>query len=301
TLTEGKPSLISIEAIDSTEDEVLGIAGALQAGSTHPLAHAVSVEVKKRGIRLPSADALRAIPGVGVSGRIDAREYQLGSHRILQQLEVPVPSDRFPAATRSYLVDMESKKVIAILGFEDRVKASAESFVKGLQRQGLKVMILSGDHASVVEAVAKRLGIEDFKGELLPADKSAVIESLKRGGEIVGMLGDGINDTPALAAADVGITFSTGTDVAMQTAGITLMGPDPVRTLDAIRISKKTGSRIRQNLVWAFFYNAVCIPLAASGKLNPMMAGAAMALSSVSVVVSSLLLGWAYRSGSGKE
>jgi len=291
TLTEGKPSMVSIVCAEGIDEAgALAIAGALQAGSTHPLAHAVQVEVKNRGLEVPAAEAIRALPGTGVSGVIRGKDYRLGSFRILEQLGIAVPPPSKSNDTVSYLVDAGERRVAAVFGFSDPLKARAGAFVKALQREGLKVVILSGDRTPVVEEAARRLGVADFRGELLPADKVAEIEKLKKEGECVGMLGDGINDAPALAAADVGITLSTGTDVAMQTAGITLMGPDPLRTLDAIRISKKTGARIRQNLVWAFLYNVICIPLAASGKLDPMMAGAAMALSSVSVVVSSLLL-----------
>jgi Cu+-exporting ATPase len=293
TLTEGRPVLSSSVSEDPVR--ALQIAAALQSGSEHPLARAVLAEAKARKIEIPKGTDLRALPGVGIRGKVDGREYSMGSFRLLIEYSIDLPEDLPPNETLSYLVDHTSNAVIARFGFKDPIKPGAKAFIQGLKALGLKVVILSGDRNEVVFEVARELEVRDFRGSLLPEEKAAVISDWKKRGEVVGMLGDGINDAPALATADVGITFSTGTDLAMQTAGITLMGADPARTLDAIRISKKTGSRIRQNLVWAFIYNVVCIPLAASGKLDPMMAGAAMAMSSVSVVVSSLMLGWIYR------
>ena len=192
--------------------------------------------------------------------------------------------------TVSFLVELPINKVIGIVTFKDTIKESAKSTIKKLKELGIKTIMLTGDNQESANLVAKELGIDFVRAEILPQDKSEIIQELKRQGEIVAMVGDGINDAPALAAAHVGIAMSTGTDVAMQSAGITLMRGNPLLIPDAISISRKTYSKIKQNLFWAFIYNVIGIPLAAFGYLDPVVAGAAMAMSSVSVVTNSLLL-----------
>ena len=180
--------------------------------------------------------------------------------------------------------------ILGLLSFGDQLKPTAQAAITRLKQLGVQTMMVTGDNQGSAQAVAHSLGIDQIKAEVLPADKAAYVRELQAAGYTVGMVGDGINDAPALAAADVGIAMATGTDVAMHTAGITLMRGDPVLVADAISISKKTYSKIRQNLAWAFIYNIIGIPLAALGYLNPMLAGAAMAFSSVSVVLNALLL-----------
>ena len=297
TLTEGKPSLTRVESEGGLggDSESLQIAAALQSGSEHPLARAVLERAKRDGLLIPKATQLQIIPGIGIEGWVNGVRYSLGSFRLLEREGILDLVKTHSNGSVSYLLHPTERKILARFEFHDQIKVGAKEFVQALKKMGIRVAILSGDRPEVVGSVAQSLGVLDFHGSLLPEDKAKVIQELKKTERGVGMLGDGINDAPALASADLGITFSTGTDVAMQTAGMTLMGPDPLRALDALRIARKTYSRIRQNLVWAFIYNVICIPLAASGKLNPMMAGAAMAMSSVSVVFSSLMLGWLYR------
>jgi Cu+-exporting ATPase len=288
TLTEGKPKLIEWKGADRLH--ALGIAAAIQTGSEHPLAKAIHLAAQENGIDLGAypSTSHRALPGLGIEASVLGANYALGSERLLKTHSIPIPSSPGELGTLSFLVHLESLKVEGVFLFQDEIKTGARKFVQGLKELGLRVVILSGDRNEVVESVARSLEILDFKGELMPEEKAQMIFDLQRKGEVVGMIGDGVNDAPSLAAANVGIALSTGTDVAMQTAGITLMGSDPGRALEAIEISRKTYSRIRQNLTWAFIYNGVCIPLAASGLLSPTLAGAAMALSSVSVVLNSL-------------
>jgi Cu+-exporting ATPase len=209
---------------------------------------------------------------------------------MMEGLGIPVHEDPGIPGSISFLVAVEARTVIAEIRFQDRLKAESRDFIAGLRRLGVEPVILSGDREASVRAAAMELGVKEFRGALMPEEKAHYIHSLKAGGAVVGMLGDGVNDAPALATADIGIALSTGTDAAMQTAGITLIGGDPLKVLEALSISKRTYSRIRQNLIWAFLYNTICIPLAGFGMLDPMLAGAAMAMSSVSVVVSSLML-----------
>ena len=288
TLTKGKPKLIEISGSD--QDEILKIAASLQSGSEHPLAKAILGASKERGLRVKSANDLRALPGKGIQGTIDGVRFQMGSARMLEDLKMTVPIEQ-QVMTTSYLVALETPEILAVFRFEDELKEKAHVFIDELKSIGIKPIMLTGDRDDVASKVANELRIHEFHSGLLPEDKARIISELKNRGEVVAMLGDGMNDAPALAIADVGIALSTGTDVAMQTAGMTLIGGDPMKALDAIVISKKTYSKIRQNLIWAFIYNVIGIPLAAFGLLSPMIAGAAMAFSSVSVVTNSLLLG----------
>jgi Cu+-exporting ATPase len=193
-------------------------------------------------------------------------------------------------AGNSDIKNNSSKKILAIFSFKDSIKATAAKTIQQLQSLGIKTVMLTGDNQGSAALVAKTLGIDDFRAEVLPQDKATIIQEFKSKGEVVAMVGDGVNDAPALAAAQVGIAMSTGTDVAMHSAGITLMRGDPLLIPDAISISRRTYTKIKQNLFWAFIYNVVGIPLAAFGYLSPVVAGTAMALSSVSVVTNSLLL-----------
>ena len=299
TLTEGKPALVAIEAAARPEREVLELARAVQQYSSHPLAKAVEAAAAAHGVALRQAADARALPGRGIQAESGAATIYLGNKRLMQEIGAPT-QDMDEAAARhenagrtvSWLAvrtaaDME---LAGLLAFGDTIKASARDAVSRLARMGVASVMLTGDNAGSARAVAAAVGIQDFKAEVLPAGKAAVVAELKRDGGTVAMVGDGINDAPALAAADVGIAMSTGTDVAMHTAGITLMRGDPLLVADAIDVSKKTYRKIRQNLFWAFIYNVVGIPLAAFGVLNPVIAGAAMAFSSVSVVSNALLL-----------
>ena len=299
TLTEGHPALVATEAALGTPEELLRNAAAVQQASDHPLAHAVLAQAQARAIRFPLATEVKALPGRGVQAVVAGRTYYLGSARLMQELGFN--ADRLDkeaqdferqGRTVSWLASESgsARQLDGLLAFGDSVKPGARAAIERLHAQGVRTVMLTGDNQGAAQAVAKALGIDQVRAEVLPADKAQAVSELKRLGGVVAMVGDGINDAPALAAADVGIAMSTGTDVAMHAAGITLMRGDPMLVADAIHISRRTYSKIRQNLFWAFVYNVVGIPLAAFGLLNPVIAGAAMAFSSVSVVSNALLL-----------
>lgn len=292
TLTEGKPVVSKVVSINGSEEEVLKIFGSIQRGSEHPLAKATLDEVKNRNLFVTSAEKIKALPGRGLEGVVNQKKYLIVSKRVLSEKNLAhLAGDRESMGeTVSYLIEEENNVVLGYISFKDKVKESSKETIRLLKNLGVKTLMITGDNKGSAEAVAKELGIDDFRAEVLPEHKSEIIRELKSRGEKVGMVGDGINDAPALASADVGIAMSTGTDVAMNSAGITLMRGNPLLIPDAISVSRKTYSKIQQNLFWAFIYNVIGIPLAAFGYLNPVLAGAAMAFSSVSVVTNSLLL-----------
>ena len=298
TLTEGKPKLVAAVAAQGQTHDLLPFAAALQQGSEHPLAKAVLDQVRVTGISVPTASDVSAVPGRGMSATVRKRLIRLGSPRYMQELGVNTAELQDQAAelqaqgrTVSWLADVtDQPRLIGMLAFGDAVKASALQAVRNLQALGVRAVLVTGDNKGSAALVGSALGMDGIEAEVLPADKAAIVGKLKQQGATVAMVGDGINDAPALAAADVGIAMSTGTDVAMHAAGITLMRGDPALVADAIDISRRTYRKIRQNLFWAFAYNILGIPLAAFGLLNPVVAGAAMALSSVSVVTNALML-----------
>lgn len=297
TLTEGKPSLSKLFAFHHSENEILTLLATIQSGSEHPLARAVIEEAQKKNIVNKQASRTKALPGRGIEAEIDGHKYLLGSKRLITEMELHDESIMNIAGERelagetvSFLIEASQNRVIGIVSFKDSIKESARQTIKKLHSLGIKTMMLTGDNQGSAESVAKELGIDVVKAEVLPHHKLEIIQEYKKSGEIVAMVGDGINDAPALAAADVGIAMATGTDVAMHSAGITLMRGNPLLIPDAVSVSRRTYSKIKQNLFWAFIYNVIGIPLAALGYLNPVFAGAAMAMSSVSVVTNSLLL-----------
>lgn len=304
TLTVGQPEVVALLSADATADDgsslLLSRLAALQAGSEHPLARAVLRAAEQRGLAGPAASELRALPGRGISGRIDGVAWALGSERLRKELgaelddgaELARQADALRQAGRtvSWLIAIEARRVEGLVAFGDAIKPGAREAVARLHAAGVRTVMLSGDSHGAAAQVADALGIDDVQAEVLPEDKAARVAALKRGGAVVAMVGDGVNDAPALAAADVGIAMSTGTDVAMHAAGITLMRGDPGLVADALAMSHRTVRKIRQNLFWAFVYNVIGIPLAAAGLLSPVVAGAAMAFSSVSVVGNALLL-----------
>lgn len=298
TLTLGKPQLAALETVDEDRDEALAWAAAIQTGSEHPLAHAVVAEAQKRDVALDAAKEVRIEAGRGIRGRVGERDLAIGSSRWISELGIDVAplqsradALRSEGHTVSWLAELgEKPRLVALLAFGDAPRAEAGEAVATLNRSGIATIMVTGDQAASAEAIAQRLGITQVDAEVLPADKAAAIAELKRRYGTVAMVGDGVNDAPALAAADVGFAMGGGTDVAMQAAGITLMRNDPRLVADAIDISQRTWRKIWQNLFWAFIYNVIGIPLAAAGMLNPVIAGAAMAFSSVSVVSNALLL-----------
>jgi P-type Cu+ transporter len=302
TLTEGKPRLATLVAADGESDsDLLADAAALQSGSEHPLARAVLDAAAERGATTRSAAGLRAVPGRGIEGEVAGRALRLGSSRWLDESGLAPPAALAAAAeaaradghSLSWLVDAGSGNVRGLFAFGDAAKPEAAAAIAALHAQGVRCVLVSGDNRGAAEAVARRLGIDEVHAEVLPGDKAQVVAALRQGlapHEKVAMVGDGINDAPALAAADVGLAMATGTDVAMESAGLTLMRGDLHLVPEALALSRAVTRKIWQNLFWAFAYNVVGIPAAALGWLTPVIAGAAMALSSVSVVGNALLL-----------
>jgi Cu+-exporting ATPase len=297
TLTSGTPRIAHMIAVDGDEDALLRQAGALQRGSEHPLAKAVLDLCHERGLTLENAQDSRALPGRGVRATLHDRELSLGNRRLLAEtglqpgtLNETAEAWEAEGRTLSWLIAMgDAPSVLGLLAFGDTLKAGAAEAVAQLTKRGISSHLLTGDNRGSAKVVADALGIKDMHAEVLPADKAAAVIKLQATG-VVAMVGDGINDAPALAAADIGIAMGGGTDVAMHASGITLMRGDPRLIPAALDISRRTYAKIRQNLFWAFIYNLIGIPLAAFGLLNPVFAGAAMALSSVSVVSNALLL-----------
>ena len=299
TLTLGKPALARIVPAIGTEAERLAEVVALQAGSEHPLAEAARRAANGAVARGDEGVTdFRALPGRGVSGSLAGRSLVLGSARLMAENDIPLDGLASEMAvmaaadeTVSFLAETAPRRrLLAVLGFTDTIKPGAAAAVRRLHAMGLRTMMLTGDSEAAARWAGERLGIDSIQAGILPADKAAAVAALKRDGTVVAMVGDGINDAPALAAADVGIAMGTGADIAMQTAGITLMRGDPSLVADAIAISRRTVRKIWQGLFWAFGYNVLGIPLAAFGYLSPVLAGGAMALSSVSVVANALLL-----------
>ena len=300
TLTEGKPSLASVVAAEgSTRDEVLRLAAALQKSSSHPLAVAVIDQVRHERLPVPEAHDAQALPGRGVQGVVRGQTLALGSTRLLRELGLEegglhAEAQRLERQGRSvsWLVqsDAGQQRLLGLLAFGDTVKPTAAQAVSRLHRLGIRTVMLTGDNRGAAEAVAKELGITEVRAEVLPGDKAAVVKELRDAGEVVAFVGDGLNDGPALAAASVSYAMAGGADVATETAGITLMRGDPRLVADSLDVSRRTYSKIKQGLFWAFGYNVLGIPLAALGLLNPVIAGAAMAFSSVSVVLNALTL-----------
>ena len=304
TLTVGQPRLLAhVPAPGQDAPTALALAARVQSGSEHPLARAVVSAAEKQGLSGPTAQDLQAVPGKGVLAEVDGKQLLLGSLRWLQEegLDIgmwqpDIDALKAQGASLSALAERTDAGLQALLlmGFGDEPKVGAAQALGALRDRGLKLVMISGDNQAAAEAMARRLGLHPETGEVLanvlPGEKSAQVQKLRAGGQVVAMVGDGVNDAPALAAADVGMAMGNGTDVAMHAAGITLMRGEVALVGAALDISARTVAKIRQNLFWAFAYNVAGIPLAALGYLNPMMAGAAMALSSVSVMANALLL-----------
>ncbi len=298
TLTEGQPAVTEVRAAAGfTPDGVLALAAALEQSSAHPIAAAVVSAAKEAGAPLYDTEAVRAVGGKGVEGRVRAgegwRAVVLGSPDFIAERGARVPQamlDELTAAGRSLVALACDGTFAGLIGVADRVRVDSAAAVARLQAEGLRVVMLTGDHPATAAAIARQTGIVDWRAGVLPGDKAAAVQALGAQGERVGMAGDGINDAPALAAADVSFAIGVGADVAVEAADITLVRNSLQGVADAIDLSRATLSKIRQNLFFAFIYNVLGIPLAAAGMLNPVIAGAAMAMSSVSVVSNSLLL-----------
>jgi len=296
TLTRGTPQVTDIWGWSGwSENKVLAWAAALEAKSEHPLAEAVAHEAARRGLELPQVDEFLAVPGLGVKGRIENQEVLLGNISFLQEEKVATRDLSQHQATlagegKTAIFLAVGGYSVGLLAAADTLKPGAQEAVQALKNMGLKVMLISGDNRQTVQAVARSVGVKEVLAEVLPGDKARKVAELQQSGEIVAMVGDGINDAPALAQADVGIALGTGADVALEAADLTLIRDDLALIPQAIRLARRMMRIIRQNLFWAFCYNVVAIPAAALGFLNPAIAAAAMAMSSVSVVTNSLRL-----------
>jgi Cu+-exporting ATPase len=303
TLTEGKPRLASIVATDGySEQQVLRIASSLERSSEHPLAGAILEGAKGRGVQPEEVTLFAAVPGKGVQGMLGGRRVALGSLLFIEehsavQFTLKERADELRANGETVVFVSEEGRLAGLIGVSDAIKDSTPLALAALAAEGIRVVMLTGDNAITARAVAKKLGIAEVRAEVLPDQKGAVVKSLRDQGRVVAMAGDGVNDAPALAAADVGIAMGTGADVAIQSAGITLVKGDLRGIVRARRLSRATMRNIRQNLFLAFVYNALGVPIAAGVLfpwigllLNPMIAAAAMSLSSVSVVTNALRL-----------
>ena len=294
TLTEGRPVVTDIIPAGNTRiEEVLRLAATLEQGSEHPLAKAVTDRAAGEGIAPGAVTGFAAVTGKGVQGEIGGRLCRLGSPAFLMAQGLIISAGivaRLQQQGKTVVALSDEENIVGYLAIADTLRATSASAVARLQEMGIEVVMLTGDNAATARTIAAQAGISHYLAEVLPQDKAAEIDKLKALGKVVGMAGDGINDAPALAAADVGFAVGSGTDVAIETADVTLMRNDLTSVADAIDLSRATLKKIRQNLFFAFIYNVLGIPLAALGMLNPVIAGAAMAMSSVSVVSNSLLL-----------
>jgi len=300
TLTEGRPVVTDVVKVmqsgiqaDGAGDTavLLQLAASLEQGSTHPLAAAIVARAKADGIALATPQNVVTTAGRGLAGEVEGSRVQLGSVTWMKEQGHSAPeADALAQAGRSVVAVVADEVLLGFIGIADPLRVTSHAAVARLNRLGIEVVMLTGDNAGTAQADARESGIAHFEAEVLPGDKAAAVNKLKAAGRLVGMAGDGINDAPALAAAAVSFAMAAGSDVAMQAADITLMRDDLGSVADAISLSRATLAKIRQNLFFAFIYNVLGIPLAALGMLNPVIAGAAMAASSVSVVSNSLLL-----------
>ncbi len=294
TLTQGKPVLNEMTVINGTEAEVLQLAYSLQINSEHPLGKAVVDKALNQEIQPVTIEAFQVVAGYGVKGNIGNNSLMMGSSHWMQELGINLPTEqiKIPGASVSWLASQQADeiKLLALFCFNDELKSDALLAVKTLQQEGIRVAMLTGDSQASATWVATKLQLDDFKAEVLPADKAKYIRQYQEQGYQVAMVGDGINDAPALAQADLGMAMASGTDVAVSASSITLMRSKPSLVPTALTISRLTYRKIKQNLFWAFIFNAIGIPLAAFGYLDPIIAGAAMAFSSLFVVSNALLL-----------
>ena len=295
TITKGKPDVTDILSFGEDRNEILRIAASVEKTSEHPLGEAIVKKAEEEGLDLSEAESFSAVPGKGLQASFEGREVLIGNRRLMNENKVDLTDkerqiEKLEREGKTAMLLAVDKKLAGIIAVADGIKETSQAAIKELQDMGLKVFMITGDNERTARAIGAQVGIENILADVLPEDKASEVEKLKSQGMHVGMVGDGINDAPALAAADVGFAIGTGTDVAMEAADITLMRGDLEGVVTAMRLSHRTMKTIKQNLFWAFFYNTLGIPFAALGFLNPMVAGAAMAFSSVSVVSNSLRL-----------
>lgn len=296
TLTRGEPNVTDIVPLgEASEEQVLRFAAAIETGSEHPLGQAIVRAAKHRALVLPKVDKFEAIAGHGIQGIAENRKVLLGNRRLFgrEGIDVKAAEDAMTRLERegktAMLVGADGK-LAGVIAVADTLKPEAKEAVAALRAEGIEVIMLTGDNERTAKAIARELGIDNVIAEVLPGDKAKIVQQLQQQGKSVAMVGDGVNDAPALATADIGVAIGSGSDVAKETGGIILIKNDVRDVVLAIRLSRATMRKIKQNLFWAFIYNTVGIPIAAFGFLNPIIAAAAMALSSLSVIVNSALL-----------
>lgn len=295
TLTKGEPEVTEIVTFDGREEDILLSASIAEKGSEHPLAEAIIKRAQMMNIPIPDAEAFEAIPGHGVRVSSKGKEILIGNRRLMQDSGIAIGEREavisgLEEKGNTVMIVAENKKLKGFIAVADTLKEHAEDVVKGLKAEGVQVVMLTGDNERTAKAIGNKVGIDRIIANVLPGDKAKVIKELQAEGKVVAMVGDGINDSPALAQSDIGIAIGSGSDVAKETGGIILVKDDLRDVIKSIRLSRATMRKIKQNLFWAFFYNTAAIPVAAFGLLNPIIAAAAMAISSLSVVTNSALL-----------
>ncbi len=295
TLTKGEPEVTEIVTFDGTESEIIFVASIAEKGSEHPLAEAIIKRANMMGIAIPDAEAFEAIPGHGVKVSVKGKEILIGNRRLMKDRGIYVEDKEAIISSleekgNTVMIVAEDNKLKGLIAVADTLKEYAEDVVKGLKAEGVQVVMLTGDNERTAKAIGAKVGIDRIIANVLPGDKAKVVKELQAEGKVVAMVGDGINDAPALAQSDIGIAIGSGSDVAKETGGIILVKDDLRDVIKSIRLSRATMRKIKQNLFWALFYNTAAIPIAAFGLLNPIIAAAAMAISSLSVVGNSALL-----------
>ncbi len=302
TITNGTPEVTDIIPFNKiSKDQFLTIAGSIEKGSEHPLAEAIVKRSKEDSIKFKKVNNFKAIPGHGITAKISKTKYYFGNSKLMKDYKIDTKTQstrirELEKQGKTVMMLSDSKKLLGIIAVADTIKPSSPDAIKQLKKLGIKVFMITGDNTRTAKAIAKLVGVDNYFAEVLPEDKANYVKKLQKTGKVA-MVGDGINDAPALAQADIGIAMGSGTDVAMETGDVVLMKDNLIDVFKAIKLSKMTMSKIRQNMFWALFYNTMGIPIAAGllypftgWLLNPMIAGGAMALSSVSVVSNSLLL-----------
>lgn len=294
TVTKGKPELTDVLA-EENETEFLRLVGAAEKNSEHPLAEAIVVGIQEKNIELPGTESFEAIPGFGIKAVVEGKQLLIGTRRLMEKYEIDAKHAyesmaRLEEVGKTAMLVAIDNRYAGMVAVADTIKETSKAAVTRLKEMGIQVIMITGDNERTAKAIAAQVGIDQVRAEVLPEGKAEEVKKLQAQGKKVAMVGDGINDAPALAIADIGMAIGTGTDVAMEASDVTLMRGDLTSIPDAIYMSRKTMSNIKQNLFWALGYNTLGIPIAAIGLLAPWVAGAAMALSSVSVVLNALRL-----------